>query len=362
MLRCNEMLIWPLRIIHLTPPGRGAIATVRLEGPGALDAVAADFRTPNGRPLADFAPGRLIFGRFGTPPGEEVVVRRYSDEAIELHCHGGRAAAAMIEQVLIAAGARVMSWRDWAATREAEAIAVAARIALADARTERTAAILLDQYQGALRRALGEIEAKLHQGDPAGARRLTEMLLARAPLGRHLTQPWQVVIAGSPNVGKSSLINALAGYQRAIVHPAPGTTRDLVTVQTALDGWPVELCDTAGLHAGGDPVERAGIELARRRLAAADLVVLVFDRSRPWSDTDQEMLVAWPSALVVYNKSDLPAADDGRPTGLSVSALGQQGTEGLAAAISARLVPDPPPPGAAVPFTREQVEALQRVP
>lgn len=348
----------PLRVIHLTPPGRGAIATVRVEGPGAEEAVAALVRTRNGRFLSDFPQDRLVVARFGDEPGEEVVVRRHSDGAIELHCHGGYAVVAMIEQALVTAGGQVVSWQDWAAAHQSDPIAAAARVALAEARTERTAAILLDQYQGALRRAIREIEAATAHGNHGTARRQAETLLSRAPLGRHLTQPWQVVVAGRPNVGKSSLINALAGYDRAIVHPTPGTTRDLITVQTAADGWPIELCDTAGLHAGGDAIERAGIELARQRLAAADLVLLVFDRSQPWSEADQALLDAWPQAMVVHNKADLPAAAGLRPAGPAVSAPLSQGIEALIRTLASRLVPNPPPPGAAVPFVDEQVEQI----
>ena len=88
---------------------------------------------------------------------------------------------------------------------------------------------------------------------------------------------WRVVIAGPPNVGKSSLINAMAGYERAIVSPLPGTTRDVVTLTTAIDGWPVQLADTAGLRASDDELESAGVKLAGAALAAADLVILVCD-------------------------------------------------------------------------------------
>ena len=125
-----------------------------------------------------------------------------------------------------------------------------------------------------------------------------DALLARERLGRHLTRPWSVVLAGRTNVGKSSLMNALAGYGRAIVHHAPGTTRDAVALATAIDGWPVELCDTAGLRAADDAVERAGIERARQRLAQADLVVLVADRSVPWSAEDQALADQWPARRV----------------------------------------------------------------
>jgi tRNA modification GTPase len=352
-----------IRIIRLTAAGRGAIATLRVEGPGAMAAVADRLRTRSGRPLAELPPDRPFVGRFSSQPGqddpgEEVVVRRHSAEAIELHCHGGHAAVAMIEQTLVTAGGQVVPWQDWIAGQEADPIAAAARIALADARTDRTAAILWDQCQGALRRAIRAVETAVADGDMVSARRQAEALLARVPLGRHLTQPWQVVVAGAPNVGKSSLINALVGYKRAIVHSMPGTTRDLVTVQTAVDGWPVELCDTAGLRAGGNAVERAGIELARQRLATADLVLLVFDRGQPWSGVDQALLEAWPRALVVHNKGDLPAPPGPRPPGLVLSALGDEGIEELAATIAARLVPVPPPPGAAVPFTEEQAAQL----
>jgi tRNA modification GTPase len=165
-------------------------------------------------------------------------------------------------------------------------------------------------------------------------------------------------LAGRPNVGKSSLLNALAGHDRAIVHPTAGTTRDAVTHATAIEGWPVELCDTAGLRDSENAIEQAGIELARERLADADLIILVRDQTEPWAAEDQAILDQWPKALVVHNKCDLAASRGARPAGLSVSALCGSGIEQLLQTISDRLVPDPPPPGAAVPFTREQIDAI----
>ncbi len=248
--------------------------------------------------------------------------------------------------------------REWVRGQHADTIAAAARIALAQAPTERTAAILLDQFHGALRRAIEEIRQTIAMSKNA-AREKIDALLAFAPLGRHSVAPWQVVIAGRPNVGKSSLINALVGYNRSIVHPSPGTTRDVVAVSTAIDGWPATLCDTAGLHGGGDAVECAGIALAAERIAEADLVLLVFDASVAWSAPDAALLAALPAALVVHNKIDAAvAADPARPAGLRASALCGDGLDLLLREIAARLVPHPPPPGAAVPFAAEHAAEL----
>jgi tRNA modification GTPase len=351
-----------LHVIQLTPPGRGAIATLRVEGPGAADAVQVYFRTHSGRPLAAHPVDRLVVGHFADDCGEEVVVRRCAGSAVELHCHGGYATVAMIEEALVAAGCQRMTWRDWtAATHPDDPIAAAALTALADARTERTAAILLDQYHGALRSALDEIRRSIDRGADDAVGRQVNVLLGRADLGQHLVRPWSVVLAGRVNVGKSSLINALTGYGRSIVHHAAGTTRDAVTAATAIDGWPVELCDTAGLRTGGDAVERAGVQRAEERLARADLAILVFDQNVAWSAEDQSLLDRWPAALLVHNKCDLPATSAGRPAGLWTSALRGDGIEELLQAIARRLVPDPPPPGAAVPFTPQQVEMVYRL-
>ncbi|MHC4178581.1 MAG: GTPase [Planctomycetota bacterium] len=372
----------PVQVVQLTPPGRGAIATLLIEGPGAVELLERQFHPNGGRPLQSRPADQLVVGRFGhfqsaghrTGPaeraGEEVVVRRRSDGSIELHCHGGRAAVAMIQEALVEQGGRAVAWRDWLRGHHQDPITAAAQIALADARTERTAAILLDQYHGALRGALEEIEQALRNHDTLSAGRQIDTLWARAGIGRHLTRPWRVVLTGRANVGKSSLINALVGYPRAIVHRTPGTTRDVLTATTAVDGWPIELSDTAGLHESDEPHHQAAVERVRERLSRAELVILVFDASVPWSKADGELIDAWPDGLVVHNKSDLspshrwdkadgsPNGQGGRPKGLSTSALTGEGIESLGQAIADRLVPDPPPCGAPVPFAAGQVEHL----
>ena len=331
----------PLLLIQLTPPGRGAVASLRIEGPGALDLVARHFVTRSGRFPADFPTRRIIVGQFG-PGGEEVVLNRDSDSVIELHCHGGLAAVARIEEILVSDGCRRKSWQEWAVNQEAEPFAAAARLALAEARTTRAAAILLDQIEVRLDGPSHKSSLPCRPAKDA-ARQQVETLLAHAATGLHLVRPWQVVVAGQPNVGKSSLINAVAGYQRAIVHSTPGTTRDIVAVQTAMDGWPVEISDTAGLRESGEQIEHAGLDLARQKILTADLVVLVFDNSLPWSEQDQALVESYPAALRVYNKTDLPRAAGQRPPGLELSAMHSEGIDALCHEIAGRSGAAPAP-------------------
>ena len=351
----------PPCVVLLTPPGRGAVATLLVEGPGAVEAVEAVFRAAGGQPLASLPQDRLVFGHIGGPSGEEVVLRRRSPQSVELHCHGGLAAAAMVEKALSERGCRPVAWQDWAAQAIDDPIQSAALVALAEARTARTAAILLDQYHGALRQAIQGIRHSLETGDLQGARQDIDRLLRRASLGQHLTRPWQVVLTGPPNVGKSSLVNALLGYPRAIVDPLAGTTRDVVTATTALDGWPVEFSDTAGVRASEIPLEQAGMLLAEEQAAKADLVVVVLDTSRGRSAEQEGLVRGRPDALVVYNKRDLVADADPRAyPGLLTSAHSGEGILELAGAISRRLVPDPTNPGEAVPCTLPQIERIDK--
>lgn len=344
------------------------MATLVVAGPGAVEMVKPLFHGRGGRRLAECPSDAVVVGRFGGDTvanerlaGEEIVARRAADDEVLLHCHGGAAAVERLESLLVARGAVPTDWPTWARRRH-DRLQVEALVALAEATTEKTAGILLDQFNGALRAAIDAIEQSLgdeNSGGDDGAA-LLDRLLVRAQFGLHLTRPWKVVLAGPPNAGKSSLMNALVGYQRAIVHPTPGTTRDLLTAEAAVEGWPVELIDTAGLGDGDHPVEIEGVRRARAEMAAADLVLLVFDGSRPLGAT------GWASAappadktLIVYNKSDLPAAPGVRPEGLSTSAIDGTGLPELLAAVAERLVPDRPLPGEAIPWTARQIGRLK---
>ncbi|MBI3469502.1 MAG: GTP-binding protein [Planctomycetes bacterium] len=349
--------------VRLTPPGRGAVATILVAGSAARDVVGRTFRPAGAEGWSQTELRCIRAGRWNGEGGEEVVVAALAGDQVEVHCHGGDAAAGAILSTLAHHGCQEVSWRDWLGMSHADPLAAEAAIALSQAPTERTAAMLLDQYQGALRCALADVLEQLERGDVPSAREGLDALLALAPLGLHLVEPWRVVIAGRPNVGKSTLLNAILGYQRSIVCDVPGTTRDVVTALTAFDGWPVELADTAGLRSGGDRLESAGMERAIASLATADLTLLVGESGRPWSDDERRMMESGRPTLPVLNKCDLIDLR-GRPAGenaIPVSALTGAGLELLAAAIARRLVSAPPGPGAAAPFSSWQVEALVAV-
>jgi tRNA modification GTPase len=275
-------------------------------------------------------------------------------------------------------GCQRLTWQEWIQRCLPDRIRAAAQVALAEAVTERTAAILLDQLNGALTAAVRGIVADIGAAGWTSAAESIDELLSRQELGLHLTNPWRVVVSGPPNVGKSSLINALAGYERAIVSPTPGTTRDVVTVTTAINGWPVILSDTAGFRETQDELESAGIKLATNTLSRADLAIFVHDAAmmRDGSADDEANLVQPKLAghvrvVNVINKIDLiPAADRsqliqrfvssrsefGQPH--VVSALNGEGISDLMSTIARALVPVSIPAGSAVPFTTAQVNGL----
>lgn len=383
--------------VLLTPSGRGAVASLLFEGEQALTCLEAHFVPSGPRPVARREMGEIALGRWRVDDaapgvGEELVVCRRGPRRFEIHCHGGDAAAKVILDSLAARGCRVLEWSHWVEGEEAEdAIRASARRTLAEAATGRTAAILLDQYHGALRRAVNEAIAAIDAGDTPEAKRILGDLLRYAPVGRRLITPWRIVLAGRPNVGKSSLINALVGYPRSIVFDAPGTTRDVVSTRTALDGWEVELSDTAGLSAAhGNPgasraskcfstatgkdksIEETGVARAKERMRDADLVVFVCDASRGrW----QEDLSAAEDAcrdgkrtsapdrplLLAVNKIDIADLNPHESEDvLGVSALTGQGIDRLCEAIINGLISDPPKSSAAVPFTEAQIGVISQ--
>ena len=343
-----------------TPPGRGAVATVRVCGD--LRSLAARtstcWRAANGRSLSELPAGQMCFGRWGRDTSEDVVVCRWDDWTCEVHGHGGSSAVRRIVEDLIDCGC---AETDWQAQGRSDFLDPEFSGVLSRAVTLRAAGWIVNQA-GRMSRELARLE-QLCVVDPVAAQRDVDRHLSWSSFGRHLTRLWSVVVVGRPNVGKSSLINALVGYERSIVFDQPGTTRDIVTAETVWDGWAFRLSDTAGDRDSTDVLEATGIARARAELSAADLTLLVLDMSEPPQPDDLRLLSERPEALLVAHKLDLPNQwGQLRPShAMAVSSREKTGLSELAEAIVRRLVPNLPAADAVVPLTERQVEALRNL-
>jgi len=361
----------------LTAPGRGGIAVIRCTGPAVADALAVCFR-PAGDGETLRAVGRLAYGHVLDAGGrvlDEIILHRTAPATWEVNCHGGPAAVEAVCDRLASLGLAPVGSDVLLAAEGAGSIERAARRLLRSAATPLAARVLLDQLAGALERAVADVEASLAAGRTDGAAASLDALLDRwRTCGRYLAQPPRVVIAGRPNVGKSTLLNRLAGRERAITHPEPGTTRDYVEAVAAFDGLPVVLVDTAGLRETVERIDREGVARARRQAAGADLVLYLLDAEAGATEEDEEALAQLVECggrgdpprkepgrvLPVWNKADLAAGSLGPPGALAASARTGEGLDGLRQAVLARLDYRAPDPGAAVPLTREQAEELNR--
>lgn len=338
-------------VSELTGQGRGAICVLGLSGECVFGALALNFRPVNGKAPAQQSVCKPIYGHWGQ---EDVIVRIHDASSAELHCHGGDFAKRKIVEDLkefgFAYAAPPESW-------DVESTAVAASLALAKATTKKTAAILIWQAEGALDRAFLDIESAIQRKAFQEAKQRIAELLKWSHLGQHLTCPWRIAIAGAPNAGKSSLINRIVGYGRSIVFDQPGTTRDLVTVESAIDGWPVELIDTAGLRESDDPIEKQGIELSEQAVSDADLLIEVVDATNPVSclSTDVEV-----DHLVIFNKCDLVECECENGV-VALSAVTGEGLDRLFSEVSSRLVSEMPPDRTPIPFTAIHFQRLQRL-
>ncbi|WP_153557979.1 GTPase [Roseimaritima sediminicola] len=388
---------------ELTGVGRGGVATVGLWTPvGDASSLYQDHVRPFFRPANPAAhpePGRIVYGTWygdGVPPetpaagdaaagdaaggdaaatsaGESVVVTAADQRTVHVHCHGGRAAVEAILQAVESSGAVRCPWPEWLASTGMPLLEVEAREVLAAATTRATAAIAYDQVRGALRDAARRWQQGLHEDAEQldAVRQEVRSVLGWKRVGQHLQTPWQVVLAGEPNVGKSSLMNALVGYDRAITFDSPGTTRDILSADTVLDGWPVQLSDTAGLRRAADSIEDEGVRRARQRIEDADLTLWIQD-ARHEEGPQTAAAEAESQHLIVRNKVDLLPADHderrracepersgGDDAVICISATAGWNLDGLIAAIVRRLVPQTPPPGQPMPVNARQEACLE---
>lgn len=357
-----------------TPPGHGGVGIVRLSGP-ASDGIA---RTMAGRGRA-FSPRRTtkVTLRAAALSAEALVTyypgpRSYTgDDVVEFSAHGSPVVlAALVEQAL-SLGARLAQPGEFTLRAfvngkldlvQAEAVAD-----IVDAVSPAQARAAYDQLDGTLSSALAavagemrELELKLeasmdfpdegyHFIDRAVvgvALDRVQAMLARlvetGTRGQVVREGARVVIAGTPNAGKSSLFNALAGADRAIVAATPGTTRDLVTTRVVLADHAVELVDTAGIRDSTDAVEQEGVRRAGRAVEHADVTIIAVDSSRPISDNDRAVMAGarLSKTVVVATKTDLAPAWALRELGervLAVSTLSGVGVDAVVAAVAALL-------------------------
>lgn len=330
-----------------TPPGEGSIAVIRLSGADA-ERIAARIFFRNRDENSKLQSHRLYHGTLRDPKSaravDEVLLvimrqpRSYTGEdVVEIHCHGGAFIARRVLQLVLSEGARQAEPGEFTKRAflngrldlsQAEAV-----LDLIRARTDRSAALALDQASGNLSHWVEELRLKLLnllvQVEAAIDFPDEEIeLLKRQELAQEVagltdkisyisnTYKWsllfregaKVCICGRPNVGKSSLLNALLGQERVIVTPVAGTTRDVIEESINLDGLPVVLWDTAGIRDTADEIERIGVHLARDYLEKADARIVVIDGSLPLSAEDSELVIATreAKALIAINKSDLP--------------------------------------------------------
>jgi len=356
----------PTTAAVLTPPARGAIATVSVQGPEAVPLGERFFTSLGKLPLSQASVGRILVGHWqaeGESVGEELVVAKLAEDLVEIHCHGGVVASQRILKHLASAGCQIESWQARTASQPTDAIIAEAKLELPQAVTTQAALHLLDQANGALSREITTIGELLQQANFEIAEQRIAHLLSLASFGKHLTRPWLIVIAGPPNVGKSSLLNKIVGYDRAIVLDMPGTTRDVLHATTALDGWPVQFSDTAGIRASDDAIEQAGIAKAKAALKTADLAIVMHDATDLKPDQLDQSLRELPSALHVVNKIDLAAGirlPESREM-LSTSAVTGQGVPELISSIVSHLIPRVPLAHQGLPFTDRQVDGLRQL-
>jgi tRNA modification GTPase len=366
------MLTDPI-VAPATPPGRSALAVIRLSGRGACEVAARvipSFRTAPVREarLAGFRDGEgrlidrglyLVFQGPGSETGEDVV---------EFHCHGGLMVPARLLAAIEAAGARPA--RPGEFTRRAvlngklDLLQAEGLGDLIDAEAPAQARAAISQFEGGLSRRIAalrtgmvdllallayEVDFPDEDDGPVPRERLeakraevardVARLLDSAPLAERVRAGALVVLAGAPNVGKSSLFNALLGRERALVTELPGTTRDAIEAHADFLGWPVRLVDTAGLGEAQDRIDALGQAMSRRYLEAADLVLVCQDCSAAQRLGDSTRPPDLPSSrvLLVSTKADL---GDGPGEGLPVSAVTGAGLGQLRQAVAERLFQD----------------------
>lgn len=328
-----------------TPPGEAGIAVIRISGPEAIAVADRVYQGKNR--LKDVDSHTIHYGYIVDPTSgerlDEVLVtvmkapRTYTrEDVVEVNCHGGLVVVKRVLQALLNHGARLAEPGEFTKRAflngrldlsQAEAV-----MDLIRSKTDRARQIALRQVEGRLSKRIGELRQILietlahievtidypeHDVEEVTQALLREKckqvqagideLLKYAEEGKILREGVKTAIIGLPNVGKSSLLNALVRENRAIVTDIPGTTRDVIEEYVNIRGIPLQLIDTAGIRQTEDEVERIGVERSRQALAEADLILFVLNQAEPLRDDEVALLeqVKEMNVILVINKADL---------------------------------------------------------
>lgn len=383
-----------------TAQGEAGIGIVRLSGPEALKIADRLFFSPKGKVPGKTGTHKVIYGFIKEPDGpggivDEVLltVMRAPDtytrqDVVEINCHGGMTPVRRVLELALKAGARLAQPGEFTKRAflngridlsQAEAV-----LDLIRAKTAKAERLALEQLRGGMSGEINAVKEKvlsvcvhfealmdfpeedverLAESEIRGRLRSAmagcEALSRSYEEGRFFRDGLKVVIAGRPNVGKSSLLNALIQKDRAIVTDMSGTTRDVIDEHLDINGLPMRVMDTAGIREARDLAEEEGVRRSLCAIEDADLVLCVFDGSVPFSDADMELIkkIDGKNSLFVINKSDLPQSPQTplHAPSLSVSAKTGFGLEGLKAAIYGAVIKESGGDGVMVTNLRHKI-------